>query len=392
MKTIYYLLFTIILIFSSCSEEEKNSCFVDIRLLAPEGHSGLPYEEMTVVLTNQSQGATYKSKSSSDGVAVFNVECGCYTVAVHYQSATGVIFSGRLESLALLPGRNETPDIVELQLARSETHALVIKEIYYGGCIGKLGIEYQADQYVTLYNNSEETLYLDGLCVAVVDPASGTESAWMKYTDMTRIPVNDLTWQFPGSGKEYPLAPEAETTIATNAVNHTGGEYQHANSVDLSGIDWGFWDVSLNSQNIQPGVNMMKLVANLNPNLSKYAFPVGGPTFMVFGLQGISIEDYVENPDNREPRPQAANQNKRYLMIPKEWVIDCVECVENINMITRKRIPDELNHTPVYIPEGLYSGKSLVRKKIPGMEGRVVYQDTNNASEDFEVSIPLLKR
>lgn len=392
MRTIYYLLFTIILIFSSCSEEEKNSCFVDIRLLAPEGYSILPYEEMTVVLTNQSQGATYKSKGSSDGVAAFNVECGYYTVAVHYQSVTGVIFSGRIESLALLSGRNETPDIVELQLARSETHALVIKEIYYGGCIGKLGVEYQADQYVTLYNNSDETLYLDGLCVAVVDPASGTESTWIKYTDMTRIPVNDLTWQFPGSGKEYPLAPGTETTIATNAVNHIGGEYQHANSVDLSGIDWGFWDISLNSQNIQPEVNMMRLISNLNPNLTKYAFPVGGPTLMVFGLQGISAEDYVGNPDNREPRPQAANQNKRYLMIPKEWIIDCVECVESINMITRKRIPDELNHTPVYIPEGLYSGKSLVRKKVLGTEERVVYQDTNNASEDFEVSVPLLKR
>lgn len=45
--------------------------------------------------------------------------------------------------------------------------------------------------------------------------------SWVKYTDMKRIPVADMTWQFPGSGKEYPLLPGAETTIATNAVDHT---------------------------------------------------------------------------------------------------------------------------------------------------------------------------
>lgn len=392
MKTIHYLFFVLILLLSSCSEDENSSSQVDIRILSPEGYSDLPYEEMTVVLTNQSQGAIYKSQCSSEGVAHFNVEYGYYTVSVHYQSPSGLIFSGRIESLPLLPGQSEVTDVVKVQLSRSETNALVIKEIYYSGCIGKMGEEYQADQYVTLYNNSDETIYLDGLCVGVVDPPTGIESPWMKYTDMSRIPVNDLTWQFPGSGKDYPLLPGVGTTIATNAVNHTGGEYQHANSIDLSGVDWGFWDVSLSRQDIQPGVTPMKLISKLNPNTSIYSLPVVGPTFIVFGLQGVAAESYVDDPVNREPRPQAANQNKLYLMIPKAWVIDCVECVETVNKITNKRVPDELNHTPAYIPEGAYCGKSLVRKKSIGTDGRVTYQDTNNSAEDFEVSVPLLKK
>ena len=165
MKTIHYLFFVLILLLSSCSEDENSSSQVDIRILSPEGYSDLPYEEMTVVLTNQSQGAIYKSQCSSEGVAHFNVEYGYYTVSVHYQSPSGLIFSGRIESLPLLPGQSEATDVVKVQLSRSETNALVIKEIYYGGCIGKMGEEYQADQYVTLYNNSDETIYLDGLCV-----------------------------------------------------------------------------------------------------------------------------------------------------------------------------------------------------------------------------------
>lgn len=392
MKKIHYLFSVCAIILSSCAEDENGSCKVDIRLKSHDGYPKIPYEEIWVTLTSQSQGAIYKSRCTAEGIAHFEVENGYYSVSAYYQSPSGMIFSGRIESLPLLPEKSGTSETVELGLSRSEANALVIKEIYYGGCTGSMGEGYQADQYVTLYNNSEETLYLDGLCIGVVDPPTGLESPWMKYTDMSKIPVNDLTWQFPGTGKDYPLAPGAETTIATNAVNHTGGEYQQANSVDLSGVDWGFWDVSLSRQDIQPGVKPMKLIAKFNPNTFLYTFPVIGPTLMVFGLQGVTAESYVADVANRESRPQANNQNKFYLMIPKEWVIDCVECVENVGKVTNKRVPAELNNTPVYIPEGVYSGKSLVRKKRVDADGRIVYQDTNNSSEDFEASTPLLKK
>lgn len=390
MKITYYLFFVLLLL-SSCSEDEQSSYLVDIQLQSPEGYPALFFEGVVVTLTNQAQGGTYKSKCSSAGIANFQVECGYYTVSVHYQAASGLIFSGRIESLTLLPGQGKNSELIELQLSRSETNALVIKEIYYSGCIGKMGEKYQADQYVTIYNNSDETVYLDGLCVAVIDPVNSIESPWMKYTDMSRIPINDLTWQFPGIGEDYPLAPGAETTIATNAVNHTGGEYQHPNSIDLSEVDWGFWDVSLSRQDIQPGVTPMKLIAKLNPNTSMYSLPVWEPTFMIFSLQGVSAEEYVTDLNNREPRPQAASQSKPYLMIPKEWVIDCVECVRSAQNITFKRVPDMLNHKPVFIPEGAFGGKSLVRKKSVDARGRNIYQDTNNSFEDFEVTVPFKK-
>lgn len=391
MKTIQYLLLAIILLLTSCTEDKVGSCRVNIRLLPPENYAALSLEQFTVTLTNQSHGASYKSRCSADGFASFNVEYGYYTVSAYCQTVSGLIFSGRIENISLLPGEADIPDRIELQLNRSETNALVIKEIYYAGCIGRLGEEYQSDQYVTLYNNSNETIYLDSLCIAIVDPAGSVESPWMKYTDMNRIPVNDLAWQFPGTGKDHPLAPGAETTVATNAVNHTGGEYQHSNSIDLSGVDWGFWDLSLKRQDIQAGVTPLKLISKLNPNTTMYSFPTMNPTLIVFKLQNISAEEYVNNPDNREIRPQSIPQSRQYLMIPKEWVIDCVECVSDVGQVTNKRVPNELNHTPAYISEGTYSGKSLVRKKMVEAEGRVVYQDTNNASDDFEVTTPLLK-
>lgn len=387
MKKSSYLFFILILFLASCSEDGGRFYTAHIQLLPPESFSTLPYEEMEVTLTNKDQGTVYSLPSSSTGQVAFNVEPGYYTASVHYQATSGLIFSGRIESLSLLSDQEES-GIIELPLSQVKTSALVIKEIYFGGCKGLNNENYQADQYVSLYNNSDQIIYLDGLCVGVVDPGYNLESPWMKYTDMKRIPVNDLTWQFPGSGKEYPLAPGEEIFIATNAVDHTGGEFQQANSVDLSGVDWGFWDVSLERQNITAGVKPMTLLANLNPLLEMYAFPVLGPTFMVFSLQD-SQEEYVENPDNREPRPTAANQNKRYLMVPREWVIDCVECVKDGN--SPKRVPNELDNGKCYISGELYSGQSVIRKKTGMVDGHFVYQDTNNSTEDMEVTSATLK-
>lgn len=386
MKKGFYLLLVLLLFLASCSDDESRSSSVYIQLLPPDGYSTLPYEEMEVTLTNKDQGTMYSLHCSSTGQASFSVEPGYYTASVHYQAASGLVFSGRIESLSLL--RDEAEAIIELPLLLAKTSALVIKEIYFGGCKGQNNKDYQADQYVTLYNNSDQIVYLDGLCLGIVDPGYNQESPWMNYTDMERIPVNDLTWQFPGSGKEYPLAPGEETTIATNAVDHTGGEYQHANSVDLSGVDWGFWDVNLERQTIAAGVKPMTLLVNLNPLLVMYSLPVFGPTFMVFSLQE-SPEKYVQNPENREPRPKANNQDKQYLMVPKEWVIDCVECVKDID--SPKRVPNELDNGKCYIPGDRYSGRSIIRKKAGTTDGRTIYQDTNNSTEDMEVTSATLK-
>lgn len=388
MKKGFYLLLVLVFFLTSCSEDENRSSSVHIQLLPPEGYSMLPYEEMEVTLTNKDQGTMYSLRCSSTGQALFNVEPGYYAASVHYQAASGLVFSGRIESLSLLSDQNETQGVIELPLSLAKTSALVIKEIYFGGCRGIHNEEYKDDQYVTLYNNSDQIIYLDGLCVGIVDPGNNLESPWMNYTDMKRIPVNDLTWQFPGSGKEYPLAPGEETTIATNAVNHTGGEYQHANSVDLSRVDWGFWDVSLDRQTIAAGVKPMTLLANLNPLLVMYSLPVFGPTFMVFSLQDSS-EEYVQDTNNREPRPKAANQEKRYLMIPQEWIIDCVECVKDIN--SPKRVPNELDNGKCYISGDRYSGRSVIRKKTGTTDGHAIYQDTNNSAEDMEVLFATLK-
>ena len=67
MKKGFYLLLALVLFFASCSEDEKQSSSIYIQLVAPEGYSTLPYEEMEVALTNKDQGTVYSVHCSSTG-------------------------------------------------------------------------------------------------------------------------------------------------------------------------------------------------------------------------------------------------------------------------------------------------------------------------------------
>lgn len=388
MKTIQRFFLLLLSLFTGCSKEETNP-IIQIQVIPPGDYTPV-YNKIKVTLTNKETGFSYDAFCSPAGLASFYVEYGYYTASVYHVTDTNVVLSGRIENLSLLPEQTSSPlPIAELRLSKAQSNALIIKEVYYVGCRGRLSEPYSEDQYVILCNNSDETVYLDGVCIGMVDPINSIDSPWVKYTEMERIPINNMTWQFPGNGQDYPLLPGEETIIATNAVDHTGEEYHHANSIDLSKADWGFWDVSLSEQAISPGVTPMKLILKTSSEW-KYSFSVVGPTLILFKIQG-STEAYINNPKNREPRPQASNTNKRYLMIPTEWIMDCIDCVENAKQASYKRVPNKLNHQATYIPDGAYSGKSLLRKKITNASGHAIYQDTNNSAQDMEVSVPTLK-
>jgi len=133
------------------------------------------------------------------------------------------------------------------------------------------------------------------------------------------------------------------------------------------------------------------MLLNLNTNIWMYPLPAIGPTMIVFKIEGKSAESYVNDISNRENRPQSSNTKKFYLMIPKEWVIDCVECVASADRISYKRVPDELDSGAAYLPDGPYTGKSLIRKSSLNEDGRIIYQDTNNSSNDMITTVPTLK-
>lgn len=390
MKLIFS--FLCILFICSCIDKENSNCQVTIQVTLPEGYTVAPEDKIQVQLTNITTGTVYTTLCPATGTALFDVEYGFYNVTAQYKTQSGFrihLFNGLINALSLLPDRQHAT--VFLNLIHTETNPLLIKEIYYAGCKGNNGVNYMKDQYVTLYNNSNETIWLDSLCIGMVAPAGNAVSSWMQQTDMQLIPVHTMAWQFPGTGKQHPLLPGTETTIATNAVDHTGGAYQHTNSVNLAKVDWAFWDQSLSDRHdITPGVTPLCPIWQDN-KVVMYSLALSGPTLILFYIKDMSAETFITNPANCKPEPGKPGSNKQYLMIPREWVLDCVDCIESADKIGNKRVPAELDNGAAFITGGRYPGKSLIRKQEPATDGLIIYQDTNNSGKDLEERVPALK-
>lgn len=84
---------------------------------------------------------------------------------------------------------------------------------------------YQYGGFLALYNNADTTVYVDGIIIA-----RGFELAYdypnspcSDYLSVTNDPTTIWTrflQEFPGSGRDYPVAPGQTIVIATDAIDH----------------------------------------------------------------------------------------------------------------------------------------------------------------------------
>ncbi|MEG1838170.1 MAG: DUF4876 domain-containing protein, partial [Bacteroidaceae bacterium] len=71
--------------------------------------------------------------------------------------------------------------------------------------------------------------------------------------------------------------------------------------------------------------------------------------------------------------------------IPTEYVIDAVDLIQNKTTTITKRFPPVLDSGFATVAS-TYGGVSVVRKVLSTEGNRIIYQDTNNSTEDFEVN------
>lgn len=137
-----------------------------------------------------------------------------------------------LTALALLsPSCSRNGDQPSRPDARTELDHLIIQEIFYVGHawhrdLGASGGTteaqlYDEDQYIALYNPTKETQYLDGLALATtaLDPAHVVKLQARDEFVGRYFGAGTVVY-FPGSGKQYPVAPGARVIIAKYAIDH----------------------------------------------------------------------------------------------------------------------------------------------------------------------------
>ena len=92
-----------------------------------------------------------------------------------------------------------------------------------------------------------------------------------------------------------------------------------------------------------------------------------------------NLEEVFTNTDNYKVQPGGSFN---CFMVPRAWVIDGVENVRLDDRGVFKRLPNSIDVG--YIQHrGGYQGVSIKRKVQEIINGRTIYQDTNNSTNDF---------
>ena len=341
----------------------------------------------TVSVVEVSGITSYTVSTGADGSVVTEVPNGIYRITVRDRNED-FVFNATKDKL-LISNENVSLD---MELKASKAGAIVVKEIYCGGCskAPKEGT-YQSDTYIILHNNSLDTEYLDGLCMGTLSPYnSNAANPWVVDGNLPDfLPVIQAVLAIPGSGTDFPLEPGEDAVIALNgAIDHTA---EYPLSVNLNRPDvFALYDsVLFPNATYHPAPGPLVQAARYLDIIIKtgqanaYTLSVNSPTFILFRApSGTDIRDYVQQAQNQ---PQVPGSSEKVIAIPQGWVVDGVEVFNGGSSGNQKRLPASIDAGAVSLSE-TFKGRTLMRKadeSLSAEQGFEVLQDTNNSTEDF---------
>lgn len=354
-------------------------------------------ESYTVTFTNANTGLKATAQTENGIATVEGLTPGLYNInanAIVNIGATNYIVAGGLSNVNLSTDGQE----VVIPVTATEESALIFKEIYYAGCTYPSPSEsdpnatawYFRDQFYEIYNNSAHIVYADGLCIAETVFASYDFSKIYEYNieNADQYVFAQAIWQIPGTGNDYPVAPGESIVVAQWATNHKDEELSKGVSpVDLSGADFEaieeektLWNGLVITDN--PAVNMALAVDAKGYGLMQWLTSTSGSRYIIFKPSApFRTTDFImaEN----EPTSNSAAQE---VLISD--IYDAVEAVSGEDRLNTLGLPASLDAGAIWVssPNG-YNGESISRKIARTEEdGRIVYQDTNNTTEDFVVN------
>ena len=333
-------------------------------------------ESYTVNLTNLSTAEVMTAETENSTASFMSVVPGLYGVSVLATASDGgksYNYSGSVSSVEI----SSEGQTIEVPVTVAESSALVLKEIYYA-CSGDY---YIREQFYEVYNNSDATVYLDGLCIAEVDYYNQVDKA--PYNFQIENPQNYVfagdVWQIPGDGTSYPLQPGESAVIAQWATDHSMESLNPGSAIgDLSSAEFealtGETTVGTTVITDNAAINMEHPV--MAYSLAQWLTSTGGATMVIF---------YPEHELNSENMIAAEGLYGGAREIPVEWILDGVNAVPDETMIQYKGLPDSIDAGTIWTGEA-YCGKSIARKiSETRADGRIIYMDTNNTTNDFEV-------
>ncbi|MCK9304022.1 MAG: DUF4876 domain-containing protein [Bacteroidales bacterium] len=317
-----------------------------------------------------------KTMSASGSVTVEGIIPGIYTITASSEmSADGFTYnySGSAVNIDII----QEGESITVNVEASKSGALVLKEIYYCGSKTPSGGSYFRDQFYEIYNNSETVQNVRGLCIANINPLTATANLPVWPGDDAANYIYCLAiWQVPND-KDYPLNPGESIIIAQMADDHKKSNLNPN------------CPVSLLSAEFETYVNTTSIISD-NPaiNMVMAFWPSSMPQWLVTVFGGAYVIFYPDGPIDPNQYVSPVGRSDKNFKVPIANIVDAVELVGNPNQMQLKRMPTVLDAGAVTVG-GTYRAESVARKvKEVKENSRVIYYDTNNSTNDFEVMNP----
>ena len=388
MKKIITLFAMAAVLLVSCKKNEVKTFTVTVNL-TPEAVEGVTTpESFDVTLTNANTLVPVTLKSENNKAVFTEVLSGVYNITVSGKASKGgsaYIYSGSANNVSVLEDVTQA-----VSVTASKSSALIFKEIYYTGAPGDN--YYFRDQFYEIYNQSDATVYADGLCIAETVFANydfTTFYAW-DIADSDKYVFCQVIWQMPGNGTDYPIAPGESFVVAQWAVDHRAENLSAGNSVvDLSGAEFEAvtgetttWTGLVLTDNA--ALNMKKAVNAAGFDMPQWLTSVSGSTYIIFN---------PGTPLRNENFIMADNGYTQAHEVAIADILDGVQAGSDETRAATLGLPASVDAGFKYCSDS-YSGQSIARKKTgETADGRPIFQDTNNTTDDFEIfDTPVVRR
>jgi len=380
---------SIVLLFFSCQDENsvtQTNTLLTISLEHGEDHAELSVDNYQVVWTNLSSNRSYEGLTQADGTLTLEVPQGIYSLSVEgksedVNSANFLNFQAATREVAISGAEMLHQCVLEHSVSGD---GWLFREIYFSGSTTTNNKSYWQDQYFEIYNNSNEVLYADGLTVAESDYTNTSDNnIWSDLLPGT-VAVGTL-YSVPGNGTDYPVNPGSSIILASNGINH---KVVNENSpVDLSNADFEWYD----EHNLDTDVpEVPNLIKHFSYSATVWILHTRGYKAYILFHPGEEMSEFMNK--NFVRSFTASGSETVRVGVPIKSVYDAVE-ISQPEGPASKALPAGLDKGFSYC-NGANLGVCIKRRVAGEENGRVILQDTNNSSVDFEANAtpdPLMK-
>jgi uncharacterized protein YaiE (UPF0345 family) len=387
-NTLLWLALPVAALFSACMEKHPVAEFsVTVAVERPEAYADISIDSVSITARNIYTGDEHTGFTDSLGRVSVALEEGEYTFTA---AAVKRLNVGAEPTEVRLVGSYENASVnsrdiaftISLQASTVNPEGgWIIKEIYYRGGKTKEGQKsYWHHHFFELYNNSNVTLYADGLALSEtqLNGVASTNGIFSPAEISTTTFVRTL-YAIPGSGSTHPVAPGHSLLIASQPIDHRSYALPE---LDLSDADFQWYDYTPNAGQAIDVVEVPNLIKYYSYSLTIWVPTVQGNSAWVLSKIPNLDETYVEAHLDKRPMAHIPSNEVTSVKIANEHILDAVECTGGSNF-NGKMLSVALD-AGLVTSGATYSGKSIRRKVQEKTEdGRVIYQDTNNSTKDF---------